>query len=186
MSDTHAPRSTSTSWLLPRALSESRSFLRPSFWIYAVRLLRHHYLGHVVGLVGAQVGANARLSPTATFRDGKRIRIGAASHVGERSSLWAGDRSGCIIVGDDVLIAPGVFVTASNYGTDVDTLFEEQPRVEKDVVIGNGAWLGANVIVLPGVTVGEGCVVGAGSVVTSDLPAYTICAGAPARVLKGR
>lgn len=57
---------------------------------------------------------------------------------------------------------------------------------EGDVVVGDAAWLGDNVIILPGVTIGDGAVIGAGAVVTKDIPPFTIAAGTPARVLRPR
>ena len=62
----------------------------------------------------------------------------------------------------------------------------EMPLVARPIVIGENAWLGADVFVGPGVTVGELCVVGARSVVMKDLPPRTVCAGQPCRVLKPR
>lgn len=61
-----------------------------------------------------------------------------------------------------------------------------QPKDEKDVVIGDDVWLGAQVLVMPGVTIGDGCVVGAGSVVTRDLPANSIAVGSPAKIVGER
>ncbi len=60
------------------------------------------------------------------------------------------------------------------------------PLVARPIVIGENAWLGADVFVGPGVTIGELCVVGARSVVVKDLPPGTVCAGNPCRVLKAR
>jgi putative colanic acid biosynthesis acetyltransferase WcaF len=60
------------------------------------------------------------------------------------------------------------------------------PLVAKPIVVGENAWLGADVFVGPGVTVGDLCVVGARSVVVKDVPAGTVCAGSPCRVLKRR
>ena len=171
---------------IKRSWRELRILIRPDLWIHMIRLLGHLYRGHVVGRGEATVGTGARLSPTASFRNGPRIALGARCHIGERSSLWAGDTSSKIVVGQDVLIGPGVFITSSNYGSIRNLPFEAQPKVEKDVYISDGVWLGANVVVLPGVTIGEGCLVGAGSVVTTDLPAWSVCGGVPARVLKER
>jgi phosphonate metabolism protein (transferase hexapeptide repeat family) len=67
----------------------------------------------------------------------------------------------------------------------VDQQFRQRRR-EKEVVIGNDVWIGHGAVVMPGVTIGDGAVVGANAVVTRDVGAYTIVAGAPARVLRGR
>ncbi len=60
----------------------------------------------------------------------------------------------------------------------------DQQKVTKPVIIGDDVWIGARVIILPGVTIGSRVVVGAGSVVTKDLPSNTVCAGIPCRVIK--
>lgn len=59
-------------------------------------------------------------------------------------------------------------------------------KCDKDIVIGNGVWIGDSVIILPEVEVGDGCVIGAGSIVTKDIPPYSIAVGNPARVIKKR
>jgi acetyltransferase-like isoleucine patch superfamily enzyme len=58
-----------------------------------------------------------------------------------------------------------------------------QPRIEEDIVIGRDVWLGARVIVVAGVSIGDGCIVGAGSVVTRSLPPNSIAVGSPARIV---
>ena len=126
------------------------------------------------------------MSPTASLRNGERITLGRDVHVGERCYLWAGDSSGRIVLGDQVLLAPEVFITASNYGVIYGVPVMQQPKRESDVVIGSDVWLGARVVVLPGVTVGDGAVVGAGSVVSRSLPAQCIAVGSPARVVGWR
>jgi acetyltransferase-like isoleucine patch superfamily enzyme len=131
-------------------------------------------------------GAGVALAPNVSFRNGERIQIGARSHIGEHCSLWAGDTKGRIIVGEDALFGPGVYVTASNYHYEPGTAVWRQPRAEEDVVIGADVWLGAGVIVLPGVTIGDGCVLAAGSVVVRNLPPGAVAAGVPARVVKMR
>ena len=62
-------------------------------------------------------------------------------------------------------------------------LVSEKPYSKGGVIIGNGVWLGNNVCVMPGVRIGDGAVVGANSVVTHDVPPYTIVAGIPARII---
>ncbi len=131
-------------------------------------------------------GSGVQISPTASFRNGERITLGARCHVGDRCSLWAGDVSGHITVGDDALLGPGVFVTASNYRVPRGQPVIGQPHDERDVRIGERTWLGANVVVLPGVEIGDGCVVGAGSVVSRSLPPEAVAVGVPARVVGER
>ncbi len=120
------------------------------------------------------------------MRNGERIEIGARSHIGEYCSLWAGDRTGRITICEDAVLGPNVYLTASNYDFMAGSPVWSQPRTEADIVIGKDAWLGAGVIVLPGVTVGDGCIVGAGSVITRDLPPQTVAVGVPATVVKMR
>jgi acetyltransferase-like isoleucine patch superfamily enzyme len=84
------------------------------------------------------------------------------------------------------LIAPGCFITDHNHGIKADSTIWQQPCVQQDVRIGAGAWLGAKVIVLPGVTIGDGAVVAAGAVVTRDVDPMTIVAGVPARLVGTR
>lgn len=83
-----------------------------------------------------------------------------------------------IVIGDDVHIAPNVKFHAA--GHDLTDLVR---HTGADIVVGDGAWIGASSIVLPGVKIGEHSVVGAGSVVTSDVPPGKIAVGVPARVI---
>jgi acetyltransferase-like isoleucine patch superfamily enzyme len=122
------------------------------------------------------------MAPNVSLRNGSRITIGSGSHIGERCSLWAGDTTGRITVERSALFGPDVFVTASNY-TFSDPLMPvyEQRRVDRDVTIGARCWLGRGVVILPGVTIGEGAVVAAGAVVNRDVAKWSIVAGVPAR-----
>ena len=94
--------------------------------------------------------------------------------------------AGSIRIGDHVLMAPEVFITDHNHGMDPTAAdgYSRQPLIVKPVQIGDGVWLGQRVCVLPGVTIGEHSIIGANSVVTHDIPPYSIAVGAPARVIK--
>ncbi len=92
-----------------------------------------------------------------------------------------------IAIGNDCLLADGVQIYDHDHRCDdLSRPINQQGYVKAPVTIGNNVWLGARVIVLKGVTIGDGTVVGAGSVVTKDLPANTICGGIPAKVIKSR
>ena len=86
---------------------------------------------------------------------------------------------GGITIGDDTQCGPGTTITTSSHNYMNDLTIEY-----KRVVIGKDVWIGANAIILPGVTIGDGCVIGAGSVVTTDLPPHCVVVGNPARVIK--
>lgn len=84
-----------------------------------------------------------------------------------------------IVIEDDVTIANNVVIVDHDHDYRNDTKF-----ISKAVHIKNGAWIGANAVILKGVTIGEHAVVAAGSVVNRDIPAYSIAAGVPAKVVK--
>lgn len=95
-------------------------------------------------------------------------------------------------IGNDVLIASKVFISDHNHGGYSDFIAESEPfvpplrrpLVAKPVCIGDRVWIGEQVCILPGVKIGEGAIVGAGSVVTRDVPANSIVAGNPARIIR--
>lgn len=130
------------------------------------------------------VGANCWLQ---TLPDGDNTSV--AVSVGEGSS-FAG---ACVIsaarsvtLEDHVLLARNVYISdhAHKYSdTDIPIKDQGLDKIEP-VLIKRGAWLGQNVVVCPGVTIGVGAVIGANSVVTQNIPDYCVAAGAPARVLK--
>jgi acetyltransferase-like isoleucine patch superfamily enzyme len=152
-------------------------------------LLRNaNFLGYDGAEIGkARIGRGVRLSPRISIRNGSRLSIGAGANIGQDCYLWAGDSAGRIEIGEHALLAPGVFVTASNYDFDAgDGPVMNLPKREADVRIGANTWLGVRVTVLPGVTIGDGTVVAAGAVVVKDLPAGVLAAGVPARVIRAR
>ena len=90
-----------------------------------------------------------------------------------------------IRIGDDVWTGHHVYITDQNHGyEDLELPISKQVMPERPVSIGDGSWLGHGTVVLPGVTIGRHVVVGANSVVTSDLPDNCVAAGVPARVIK--
>lgn len=92
---------------------------------------------------------------------------------------------GPICIGNHVNLAQGIVVTALNHNFNDNTKrIDEQGVSTKPVVIGDDVWIGANAVVLPGVSIGQHSVVAAGAVVTQDVPAYTVVAGVPAKVVK--
>jgi acetyltransferase-like isoleucine patch superfamily enzyme len=171
---------------LAKVRNSVQSFTDVKVWAHGLRILHFYGYSHVRELRKLTMGANPTFAPNVSLNNAERITIGDRPHIGERVCLWAGDSAGRISIGDDVLIGPGSFVTASNYGIVEGTPPPFQDKVERDVVIGDGAWIGANCTILAGVTIGPGAIVAAGSAVSKDLPANMICGGVPAKPLKPR
>lgn len=98
-----------------------------------------------------------------------------------------------VYIGDDVMFGPRVTIVTGNHRTDLIgrtmksvTDDEKLPENDEDVIIENDVWIGANATILKGVTVGEGAIVSAGSVVTKSIPPYQIWGGVPAKFIKER
>ncbi|BAV92546.1 acyltransferase [Candidatus Desulfovibrio trichonymphae] len=120
------------------------------------------------------------------FGDDASIEIGDGAQL-SGSSVTA--RSTSIIIGRKVLLAPNCIIVDSDFHAPWPPESRtDSPGYENDarVVIGDYAWIGMNSLILKGVTIGEGAIVGAGSVVTSDVPPYSVVAGTPARVRRHR
>lgn len=129
-------------------------------------------------LIGAPVADSVTLFPPFTSDFGKHISLG------ERIFINAGCRfqdQGGITIGDDCLIGHNAVIATLQH--DIDPA-RRADLIPSPVVLGRNVWLGANVTVLPGVTIGDDAVVGAGSVVTRDVPARAIVVGSPARVVR--
>lgn len=161
-----------------------RSIVDPRVLLHGLRLAHFYNYSHVSQVRKAHLGTGLHLAPNVSLRNGERIWIGNDAHIGERVLLWAGNSTGRIILGNNALVGPGSMLTASNYQHFLSRIpIYDQPKQEGDIVIGDGAWLGALCIVVAGVTIGAGAVVAAGAVVTKDIPANSIAGGVPARIL---
>jgi len=115
--------------------------------------------------------------------DGARVELGEASFVGFGTEL---DVALELLIGAHVLIAPGCFITDHGHGHSRGRLIDSQGAERRAVRIENDVWVGAHAIILPGVTIGHGAVIGAGAVVTRDVPPGSIVAGVPARQIGER
>lgn len=111
------------------------------------------------------------------------IKIGDRTTIGYHNFIFASDK---IEIGDDCLIAPFVYLVDSNYQIERARLINKQPNETAPIFIGNGVWIASNVTVLKGVTIGDGAVVAANSVVNSNIPAFEIWGGSPAKKIGER
>lgn len=163
--------------------------LRYGFNLKAIKSLIEGYAwyihDHIAPMSQMKLAGNPRIHPTASLRCGKNIYLGKNSHINQYCCIWASEKSK-IILGDNLLMGPGVKIFSSNHNMKKGELMNEQPWIEKDVIIGNDVWLGANVVIVPGVKIGDGSIIAAGAVVTKDMPSHGIAAGVPAKVIKSR
>ncbi len=93
---------------------------------------------------------------------------------------------GEIVIGDSVMIGPQTVFWGRDHGMVMGLKINQQPHKYEKICIGDDVWIGANVTILKGVNIAEGAVVGAGAVVTKNIPAYSIVAGVPAKIIGSR
>ena len=109
--------------------------------------------------------------------------------IGDRSGIGVNCKvSGRTYIGDDVMMGPDcIMYSYSHAHSSIDIPMDQQGfESETPIHIGNDVWIGARVIILPGVTVGNHVILGAGAVVTKDIPDYAIAGGCPAKVIRMR
>jgi lipopolysaccharide O-acetyltransferase len=132
-----------------------------------------------VGLRLDALGESKKIS----IEIGNYVQINDYVHIGAIEKIK---------IGDNVLIASKVFISDHNHG-QYNSFSElsnpnvnpcQRPLFSKQVIIGNNVWIGEQACILPGVRIGDGAIIGAGSVVTKDVPALSIAAGNPAKVIR--
>lgn len=146
---------------------------------------REQILAELIG----ELGESSRIQGPIQFHYGVHTKIGKNFFANFNFTV---QDDGEVIIGDDCNFGPNVTIA-----TPVHPMLPEERRAlyapdgspahlcwAKPVRIGSDCWLGANVVVCPGVTIGEGCVIGAGAVVTRDIPPHSFAAGNPCRVIR--
>jgi len=124
--------------------------------------------------INLRIETNVLLSPF--------INIGDNVEINENVRIRQNVR-----IGNDVLIAPGVQLISINHEySDTSIPMKNQGEIKGKIEIEDDVWLGTNVIVLPNIKIGKGSIVGAGSIVTKDVPKYAVVAGNPAKLVRHR
>lgn len=112
------------------------------------------------------------------------LKIGKNCKLGDNVHIVASEN---VTIGDDCLMASHIFISDTNHGDGMEapmTPPDSRKLVSREVTIGSCVWLGEGVAVLPGARIGDGCIIGAHSVVKGEIPPFTVAAGAPAKVVK--
>ncbi|WP_280113998.1 DapH/DapD/GlmU-related protein [Exiguobacterium acetylicum] len=117
-----------------------------------------------------------------------KIILGENCKMGDRVHIASGNS---VIIGDNCLLASNIYISDISHGyyegkgaSKPNSIPDERPLISRPIRIGNNVWIGENVSILPGVNIGDGCIVGANSVVTKSVSKNCIIAGVPANVIK--
>jgi acetyltransferase-like isoleucine patch superfamily enzyme len=172
--------------------------------------LRDHAFSRLVRRSFAEFGSGSVIGLPVEFHGEQRIFVGERVYIGSSSYLQVIPNGAsydgrlriesdvkiagsCVLSAcEDILICSGALLARNVYIADHSHRFDAPPIPIKDqgldsvapVRIGSGAWIGQNVVVMPGVEIGDGAVVGANSVVTTNVPSFTVAVGAPARPIR--
>ncbi|MFN6944536.1 MAG: WcaF family extracellular polysaccharide biosynthesis acetyltransferase [Cytophagaceae bacterium] len=139
----------------------------------------HAWRSFLLRLFGAKVGKGVHVYPGVKIWAPWNLILKDHSGVGSGAILYS---QGLITIGAYAVVSQGAHICAGTH----DYTIEGFPLITKPITIGDHAWVAAEAFIHPGVTIGEGCVVGARSVVTKDMPAWMVCAGHPCIPLKER
>ena len=141
-----------------------------------IRRIRYFLFSKCVKKCGknAKIDKNVYVSPSIEVGDNVRIN----ENVKIRKNT---------IIGNDVLIAPGVqIITATHNFARTDLPINKQGERQLKIIIGDDVWIGTNAILLPGVTIKNHSIIGAGAIVTKDVPEYAVVGGNPAKIIRYR
>jgi acetyltransferase-like isoleucine patch superfamily enzyme len=127
------------------------------------------------------LGSGSTIEDFATVNNG----VGHV-HIGDRVRIGLGNTIiGPITIGNDIMFAQNIVLSGLNHGyEDINIPISDQPVSTSEIKIEDEVWIGANAVIVAGVTVGKHSIVAAGSVVTKDVPSYSIVGGNPAKILK--
>ena len=143
-----------------------------------LRKVRSKIAGYLFDFAGDDINIERR----ADFGSGRGIRIGNGSGIGVNCKV-----RGPLTIGENVMMGPNVHILTHTHNyQSVDTPMCKQGGEFKKVTIGNDVWIGLNVVILPGISIGNGVIIGAGAVVSKDVPDYAIVGGVPAKIIKFR
>lgn len=155
------------------------------WWLVQATLFRwspqfmYSWRAFLLRLFGAKIGQGVIIRPTVTITYPWKLTLGNNSWIGDDTTLYT---LGELEIGNNTVISQKSYICTASH--DINS-----PNFDifnKKVIIGSKVWLAADVFVAPGVTIADGCVVGARSSVFTDLPAMMLCLGTPARPVKSR
>lgn len=164
------------SLILTKLLNPGARLIRRPFYLRGAE--------HFLFKPGLTVGYSCRFDLAGK---GKTLQIGQDCRMNDRVHIVAHES---VTLGDNVLLASNIFISDTSHGSYIESscppssIPNERALVSKPVSIGNNVWIGEGAVILPGVSLGDGCIVGANSVVTKSFEMGSVVAGNPARQIK--
>lgn len=160
----------------PEEMSSSMKMSELVFKLNHTMPMTDEYNDLLKELLGDNIGENSQIIAPLAGAAFDHIKIGNNVFINSNSLLMA---RGGITIEDDVMVAANVQFLSNNHDE-----YDRQILICRPIHVKKGAWIGAGASILPGVTVGEYAIVGAGAIVTKDVPDYAVVIGAPAKVIK--
>lgn len=160
------------------------NFLRHCWYNYNYYKLRRKQLRILRKL--NSYGTNVYICSNVSFSSPQNICIGSHVWIGPNSRF---DGTGNLTIGQGCIISRNVEVLTSNHrfqGENLEEIPYDKHFILEPVTIGENVWVGLRTVILPGVNIGEGAIIGAGSIVTKDVPPLAIVGGNPARIIRYR
>lgn len=165
---------------------------RPRFWVRKLlnrffhvkgkgAVIRHWTRIDVFPWNRFEIGNNTTIEDFVTINNGVGdVKIGHSSRIGMGNTII-----GPVHIGNSVILAQNVVASGLNHSyEDISVPIKNQSVTTKLIVIDDETWIGANVTIVAGITIGKHCVIAAGSVVTKSIPDYSVVVGNPARIIK--
>jgi putative colanic acid biosynthesis acetyltransferase WcaF len=148
------------------------------FFRYSPKPL-HQWRSFLLKCFGAKVGKSVHVYPGAKIWAPWNLELGDGAAVANGAILYT---QGMISIGKNAVISQGAHLCAGTH----DYNLPDFPLYTKPIIIGDYAWVAAEAFIHPGINIGNGCVIGARSVVTKDMPEWMVCAGHPCKPIKAR
>lgn len=163
---------------------------RSIFYVQLWWMIQHTLFNHspqfaygfrafILRLFGAKIGKNSIIRPTVEITYPWKVKLGDNVWIGDSVVLYS---LGDITIGDNSVISQRSYICTGDH----DYRYSDFPIRSNTIVIGDSCWLATDVFVAPGVTINNGCVIGARSTVIHDMPSNMLCVGSPCVPIKPR
>lgn len=132
-----------------------------------------------------KVGKNVKIYPNVSFEGEGLIILGDNVKLGTNTIIFS-NKNSVVTIGNNTIIAANCYIIDSNHSVEKDNLIQKQPLLSEELKIGEDVWIGANCSIIKGAVVNNGVVIGANSLVNSEIDSYAIAVGTPAKKIKYR